>query len=181
MKAGLVVLGVGALLAGVALAGWLTSDAVLDQEILSLDPSRANLRSADGGSGYRIDLGHLRAGDRVDVRFEFRDNRNGSASVHARHAVDGDVAPPPSEGLAHARGNVGDVNFTAPADGEYALAVESSDGAPKGKVRVDWEPPQHSGRNPVFLGAARAVLTLTVPLAVLLMAASWWRGRHPSR
>ncbi len=177
VNAGLAVLAAGGSIAVLALGAWWTSGGTLDSLTLSLDPTRANLDSADGGGGYRIDLETLAAGDRVLVRFELRENATATVSVRDRAAFDGAVAPAPASALATRTGNAGDLNFTAPVDGEFALAIESAAGPPKGKVRVTWDPPVDTPRNVVYLGVVRTALVFTAPVGLVIAIAGWWRRR----
>lgn len=179
VKAGLTVIGIGVLVALVALGGYYSSGGALEEETLSLDDSKANLDSSSGGGAYRIDLEHREEGERVVVAWTFLDRLNGTLTVHHRAGLDAKMAPSPDAAVMRVDGEAGEFTFTAAEAGDYSLVVEA-DGAttPKGRILIQWDPPAEPGRNPVFLGAARAVLVLTLPLGVLMVAASWWRGRR---
>lgn len=178
-RASLWILGVGLAFAlAAALPGFLPPG-TLDSERLRLDSSRANLESFDDSGGYRIELGVLEAGDRVNVSFSLL--RVGNVTVRESSELQGARAPRPDDGgaLAREHAQTGNLTFVAPGAGEYALAIESpGEPAVTGVVLLAWDPPQEAPRNPIFFGLAKGLARLTVGLAVVALVLDLLRGRR---
>lgn len=160
------ILGLGLAFALAAAIPGFLPPGTLESERLRLDPSRANLESFDHSGGYRIELGALEAGDRVNVSFSLL--RVGNVTVRESSELQGARAPRPDDGgaLAREHAQTGNLTFVAPAPGEYALAIESpGERAVSGVILLAWDPPQEEPRNPVFFGLAKGLARTTVALA----------------